>query len=838
MTNGYSAELGRSSSGVVSVSLKSGTNNFHGVAYEFLRNEALDAKNYFALTKAPYKRNQYGAAIGGPVLHNKLFFFGDFEIARIRQTSTIVSTLPSASQRSGLFGQPLTDPVTGAAFGVQIPASRIDPVALKALSYLPSPQTSAATNNYVYASPLNQDPRRWDFRVDDIISERQNVYFRYSSQTEDTGVVSPLAPDAHGNYFAGAGASYETGADTTKSQSFVLVHNAVWSPTVISSVHAGWNNLSWSNYFPNQKLTSLGIPGVNQTNPGFSELAVTGYLPLGVTNVPNNDGSQDRQLSGDVTWTKGAHSIKFGVQAYWLQTNFFSSQRSSGIFNFNGEYTGNPFGDFLLGDASSASVSKWAYLRLRAPYTHFFGQDDWKLSRHLTVNVGLRYELSPPAVEKQNKIANFDLDTTPGIPQLMLAGQQGSDWSSRALQGVDYHQFAPRFGFAYSLPDEKTVVRGGYGIFYSNLITLGGMQSLEINPPNHVRVSESADPAKPSIFLSQGFSPTALSVANARNVTLVSYDRSSLPPIAQEYNFNIQRELPGSVVLEVGYYGNKFEHMWRQIDGNPAPPGPGNINSRRLYRSTAVPETPYSISLADVVRIQKDGYSRYDALQAKAEKRYGKGLTFVASYAYSKTMALGDTPGVQNPANWASERAVSAQDMTQHFVGSAVYDLPFGRGRTWGGQWNPGVNGILGGWSFSPIVTVDTGTPLNLTVNGDPLNSGQTDRPNVLGDWHRANPTVQEWFNTSAFQPNAKYQFGNTGRNVLRGPGLFNLDLAAHKTFRLTESASVQLRLESFNTTNTPALGAPNTQVGDPSFGQISSAGAPRDNQIALKILF
>ena len=366
------------------------------------------------------------------------------------------------------------------------------------------------------------------------------------------------------------------------------------------------------------------------------------------------------------------------------------------------------------------------------------------------------------------------------------------------------------------------------------------MQSMEINPPNHLRVNLTTSPTNPTLFLNQGFPAGALSPADAKNVELVSYDTNGVWPMSQQWNFNIQRELPGGILFEIGYYGNKLDHMWWQIDGNPAAPVPGNVNANRRYTSVLVPGTTDTISLADVVRIAKDGYSRYNALQAKVEKRYSKGLTFIAAYSYSKTIGLGDTTGVQNPLDWDADRSVASQDMTQHFVGSAVYELPFGRGRQFGANWNRYVNGALGGWSIGPIVTVDTGLPLNLTVNGNPSNSGPygADRPNVVGSWQLANPTVQEWFNTAAFVKNAPYTYGDAGRNILRGPGLFNLDLAAHKQFRISERFTAQLRLESFNATNTPALGAPNTTVGSPQFGQISSAGTPRDNQIGLKLLF
>jgi hypothetical protein len=852
VTNGYSAEYGRSSSGVVSVALKSGSNQFHGVAYEFLRNQDVDAKNLFAATIPPYKRNQFGATLGGPVIRNKTFFFADFELGRIITSTAVVSTVPTLAERQGIFPGAIYDPssydsATGTRTlfpGNTVPLSSWDPVSTKLLGYTPLPTTRTATNNYFYNAPANQSPSKWDFRIDQILSDKQNLYFRFSSQDQSNATTANIPP-INGNYVTGSGAQTDNG------KSFVLVHNAVWSANLVSSIRIGWNYLFWNDAFPNQSLTSVGIPGVNANYPGFSSIGLTNYLGLGVTNVPNQDGSQDRQLSGDLTRVKGAHSVKFGVQAYWLQTNFLSSQQSSGIFNFNGQYTrnsstlanGNPFADFLLGDSSSESLSNFAYLQFRTPWTHFYVQDDWKISRRLTFNIGLRYEISLPAVEKNNKIANFDLDTTPGSPQLVLAGSQGSSWADRALQGTDYHQFAPRFGFAYSLPDNKTVLRGGYGIFYSNILTEGGMQSMEINPPNHLRVNLSTNPNVPSLLLSEGFAPNTLSTSNATNVELVSYDRNGVPPMAQEWNFDIQRQLPGGILVEIGYYGNKFDHAWWQLDGNAPPPEPGNVNTNRPFQSTLVPGEG-TITLADVLRIARDGYSRYNALQAKVEKRYTKGLTFLASYSYSKTMGLGDTNGVQNPLDWNADRAVSNQDMTQHVVASTVYALPFGAGKTYGSHWNRFANALLGGWSVGPIVTVDTGMPLNLTVQGDPSNTGQqsitgnNDRPNVVGDWRLNNPTVQEWFNTAAFVPNAKYTFGDAGRNILRGPGLVNLDVAAHKSFRITERVSAQLRLESFNATNTPALGAPNVTVGSPQFGQITTAGAPRDNQVGLKVLF
>jgi Carboxypeptidase regulatory-like domain/TonB dependent receptor len=836
VTNGYSAEFGRSSSGVVSVAIKSGSNDLHGSAFEFIRNDVVDAKNLFATYKPPYKRNQFGASAGGPIIHDRTFIFGDFEATYIREYTTTLSTLPTAAERDGIFPSQITDPYTASPYpGNQIPLSTIDPIALKVLSFLPLPQTSAGTSNYNYQSPSNEDNHRWDLRIDQMIDDKQNMFFRFSDQVMDTVVSSPLPPD-DGEYYAGGG------AQATDSKSFILGYNRIWTPSVVMSIRAGWNDLAWTNYYPSQTLTGIGIPGALNVNPGFSEMAITGYPSLGVSNVPNADASEDRQLSGDVTWSKGRHDFKFGVQQYWLQTNFLSSQLSSGVFDFDGQYTGNAFADFLLGAAYQESISNYSYLALRSPWTDFFAQDDWRVTPQLTLNIGLRYEFDPPSVQKNNTISNFDLDSNPGHPVLVPAGSQGSSIAERALQNVNYNQWAPRLGVAYSL-DSKTVIRAGFGTFYSNLITEGGMQSMEINPPWNVRsVFTTNKKVAPTLILSQGFPADALSLANASNVELVSYDRKALTPTDYQWNFNLQRQLPGGVLVEVGYYGNKLDHMWWQLDGNPAPPEPGNINSNRLYTSTVVPGTGDAISLANVVRIQKDGWSAYNSLQAKIEKRYTNGLTFIASYAYSKTLALGDTAGVQDQQDWMADKAVSSLDMRQHFVGSAVYQLPFGRGRQFGSHWGRVTDAALGGWSFAPIFTVSSGMPLNITVNGNPSNTGSgVDRPNVVGNWQLSNPTIGEWFNTAAFVANAPYTYGDAGRNIVRGPGLVNLDLALHKSFRISERVSAQLRIESFNATNTPALGAPNTVLGNPLFGQITATAtgtSSRDNQLGLKVVF
>jgi hypothetical protein len=687
--------------------------------------------------------------------------------------------------------------------------------------------------------------------VDEGLTAKQSLFERYSSQQSRGGIAASLPP-LNGQYYAG------DGANTVDSQALVIGYNTSLSPTILGSARASWNRLYWDNFFPNQSLTSVGVPGVETVYPGFSEILISNFVTLGVSNVPNIDASENRELAADLTWTRGSHTLKFGGQEFWLQTNFNSSQKSSGIFSFNGQYTSQKaksstspdqdFADFLLGAASKEQNSSIAILNFRTPYTHLFVQDDWKASRTLTVNAGLRYEISPLPVDKFNGIANLDLDSDPGTPQLIRAGEFGGSINQRALQNVSYTGLAPRAGFAYSPENSKTVLRGGIGIFYANLITLGGMQSLEINPPASLpRVTISPNPITPSYYLRNGFPPGTLSFANGKNVQLASYERHAKVPTDLQWNLNIQRQLPFGIVAEVGYYANKLDHSWWQIDGNPAPPTPtsalpaSGVNANRRFQNVSIPVAGNpTISLADIVRIKKAGWSQYNALQVKAEKRYKNGLTFLASYAYSKSLGIGDTAGIQDQTNIAAEKAVTNTDQRHRFVGSAVYALPFGRGKEFGSTRNRWRDRAFGGWSVSPILTLSSGTPLNLVEAANPSNTGgSADRPNLIGNWRLPNPSIIQWFNTSAFTPQPSGSYGSASRNLVIAPGTVNLDAAIHKTLVFNERLKAQLRLESFNATNTPHFGSPGLDVGSPnSFGIISTAGNPRQNQLAIKFLF
>ncbi len=880
VTNGYSAEYGRSSSGVVSVSIKSGTNKLHGSGYGFFRNDAFDSTPFFA-GKTPYNRTDFGASIGGPILKDKLFGFGDFELLRLTKSATSHDTLPTAAEQAGCFPGPVYDPqtynggtrqafpqvttstatATCAVDSYEIPQNRLDPVALQLLKNIPV-VTTGGTQNYTYVAPANQSPHQFDFRIDGNLPQQQTVFFRWSLQNQTYPATITL-PAVNGVYYTSAQPTNDYG------HAFVFGHNRIWSAKLISSVRLGWNYLNSVASSPSSpNLNSqIGFKGADTAIPGgLVSSSISGFTTLGGGGKGNVTSTETRQVSGDVTWSLGSHTLKFGVQQFWLQTNFVSAQQSEGTLSFTGNYTRQnssvtaaqygPFADFLLGIPASGNLSNVEIVTDRQPLTHFFVTDDWRLSRRLTVNAGLRWELNRPLLDKFDQLANDNLELT-GSPVLVLAGAAGRSRASRSTIGQDYLQLAPRVGLAYSLPGDKMVFRGAYGIFYSNAQQPGGMQSLQINPPYHLQIALSNSPTatNPTFTFQNGFPSGILSLSNASNVLTVSDDTNGRWPRAKEWNVNVQRELPGNILLEVGYARNSLSGAWMQYDANQAPAEAGTTNNNRPFRTLTITGTPYTISLADILRIGKIGYSNYNALQAKLEKRYTRGLSLLASYGYSKTIALGENQsgGVQDLRNIQADRAASSQDIRHHITGTAVYDLPFGRGRKFGNNWNRFENSALGGWSIDPIVTLSTGLPFNLGVNGNPSNSGQgsldgnNDRPNLVGNFKAAvnsvtqqpTHTKAQWFNTAAFAPNAPYTFGNAGRNILRAAGTVNLDVALHKKFDITERVSAQLRLEAFNAANHDVLAAPNASVGSSLFGQITAASnASRELQLGVKVLF
>jgi len=864
-TNSYSAEYGRAMGAVVNVTTKSGTNEIHGTAFEFLRNEKLDAKNFFDdpnKPKPPFKRNQYGFSLGGPVYipkvfdgRNKAFFFGDYEGTRVRESTTTTSTIPTLKMREGDFselfaekGKAIIDPLTGQPFPNHIiPADRIDPLAKTLINLYPTPQKPGVSSNFLYNAPRKRDVDKWDARADVNIRSQDNVYWRLSHQLLSNPVALSLPPPAYGGGYDWMTEGYNTGAGW----------NHIWTPNLIMSIRGVWNMALFKRDNPAQTGGELlnekyGIKGGNNSLPGsFSVMSISGYRNVGIGAYnPVDRDSQNRQLTGDLTWTHGKHTVKTGANVLRSQNNIFNIRHEMGTWSFNSRYTKDGMADFLLGMASQWRWESRLQVQLRMWNVGAYIQDDWKITPKLTLNLGARYEVVLPFVDKYDRMGIFDDWTDPNNPRLIYAGAEGSDRYNRAMIATDKNNIMPRVGFAYKLTD-KTVIRSGYGIFYGMMEPYGDGLFLIGNPPNAYGVTRGSSAKTPAAILRDGPPAGSTELEKATGMSFIAYERHPSQFYAQQWNFNIQRELGRDWMFEIGYSGSKSTHLVRRYDDNFSPPGPGGINEKRRYHSIELPGTGIVTSpLGMVVGYHHDGNSNYNALVSKLEKRFSQGFTLLLSYAYSKTIgdvcgasAMGNTSGCgfQDVRYLHLERSVDNQDVPHRFVTSTIYDLPFGRGRSWGANWSGPVNAVLGGWSVGTILTVANGRPYNVTVSGNPANTGShgiVNRPNVLGDPYDFNRTLEEDFNTAVFEPNEQYHIGNAGRNIMRQRGFFNWDFSAMKNFQLQERLRLQFRFEAFHFSNTPRFGQAGNQLGTNNFGRITGAGTPRNLQFGLKLIW
>lgn len=898
ITNGFSAEYGKSSSGIVSLAIKSGTNELHGTGFYFFRDEVLDARYSFlpeTAEKPQFGQAQYGFAVGGPIKRNKAFLFGDVEWTDIRQTATQVSHIPTAAMRQGNFSSDISrqlyDPLTWDGTQRQpfennrIPESRFDAISDIVRDWYPDPDAPGIRRNYTFLTPRNQDNYKWDLRFDQNVSEVDNLFARWSSQQQFRGNVPRLPATQFGSMTPGGNS-----VDVT-SNNVAIGWNRIWSPTLISNIRLGWNYIDTDveihDDIDGNVNTQMSLPGFSETLRGFAIVSIANYQNLGNSNwAPNLIQSQTRQVSADNTWTKGNHAIKFGAQLFFMQSFIDNPQRALGQVNFGrvftaqsqGHNSGDPFADFLLGTAAGLQGSNTVYMNMRALYPHFYVQDDWKVTEKLTVNLGLRYEYNPPMWETRDGIGVFDRGGERGSQGFIrLANQDGN---SRTITVPDRLNFGPRLGIAYKL-NEKTVFRMAYGIFYGTFTNTGGGEYKETQPPFHFKVGLSSDPREPEFQFVDGLPPNSTVAANARDVEMSTWDITPDWPMAQNWNFNVQFSLPGDALWEIGYFGNKMNHMLGRWDDNVPRPGEdvrdpatgilhshrGAVNPRRPWRYVFVPagrrgdiEFPGNapgefLTLGRSNTHSNSFNSLYHGLQTKIEKRYSKGMTYIASYSWSHAIGdwraipgSGGAPGenarlVLDVLDLSRERGPTPQDMRHRFVGSIVYELPFGTGKRFGNGWNKALDAVAGGWSIGSIVTVTTGTPATPGVQGRPSNINDInggDRPDVVSGVPTTldNPDRDGWWNEAALAVPAPYTFGDSGKGILRLPGRSNWDFSAYKQFRFGEKYSAQFRAEAFNFTNAVNLGTPNTTVGNPNFGTVTTAALARVMQIGIKFIF
>lgn len=864
-TNAYAAEFGRGMGGVVNLTIKSGSNDLHGTAFEFLRNEKLDAKNFFdpaSRPKPPFKRNQYGFSIGGPVIlpkvwngRNRTFFFGDYEGTRIRETGTIVSNIPTAAMRTGDFGELLSvrnvrinDPTTGQPFANNvIPAARQDAVARKLMQLYPAPQNANLAANFTNLSPRIQDVDKWDVRIDQNVTSKDQAFWRLSKH--DTSL--PDTPSLPAPAFGGGNLDYITEGYNTGAGL-----NHIFTPNLIMTIRGGWNFALFKRNNPAAALgrnfnQEFGIPGASEFNDGaFSQMSITGYRALGIGGFnPVDRDSQNRQLAGDLSWVKGRHNVKTGVSFIRSQNAVLNSRNVQGNYTFDSRYTRDGAADFLLGLASGWTWQSNVNVQMRTYNLATYVQDDWKVSDRLTLNAGLRYEVSPPWIERYDKMGIFDIDTAPGQANLVYARSGGSRYD-RALITTDTNNFMPRLGVVYKLT-EKTVVRSGYGMFFAYMENMGDNEHLIGNPPFAFGVTLAGSNTAPAVTLQQGPPAGATEISRATGLQFSSFERNPKLSVAHQWNFDIQREFGADWLAEIGYSGSRGLHLVRQYEANFSPAGPGNVNAKRIYQRLPIPGTNVVASpLGNTYSHRNDGNSIYHAMIAKLEKRFSAGFTVLTSYTFSKnigdtcgTAVQGNTSGCgyQNILDLSPERSVDNQDIPHRFVTSALYDLPVGKGRKLLTGAHPVVETVLGGWTIGSILTMASNVPLNVTTQGNPANSSGVavvNRPDVVGDAYSGERTLQRDFNTAAFVPNRQFQYGNAGRNLLRQRAHFNWDFSALKNFQLVERLRLQFRFEAFTFSNTPRFAAPGAVVGTANFGVITGAATPRNLQFGLKLIW
>jgi len=853
-TNAYSAEFGNNMGGVVNVTLKSGANQFHGTLFEFLRNEKFDAKNFFDQPGAsipPYKQNQFGGALGGPILRNRTFFFADYEGRRQRVSGTVLSTVPTDAERRGDFSASfrganpvhIYDPFSYNAAtntrqpfpGDVIPAAHLDPVGSAAAALYPLPSRAGIVNNFLFnpVDPLTED--KFDVRVDHNFGPNDTVFVRVSYQWSDWLQAQNLPPPAFGG---GA-----TALDNS-SRSYAVSHTHIFSPTTFNTLRLGYNQLLTDRLSPvaTNLNKQIGLEGLPFDLAGLASFSVSGFRGLGtMTGNPNRTDSQVRQLKDDLSWMHGRHNAKFGLSLTWPQSPQIHYYQANGVFTMNGNFTrqtsnnrdGFSMADLLLGIPFQSQISNRAQSALRRRLYHGYAQDEFKANDRLTVTLGLRYEFLGPWIDKYNHLANFDIDTDPARPRLLLAKDGGL--KDRSTLKVDYLNFAPRFGLAWRLGD-RTVVRSGYGIYYGGVEHIGD-RYLHAGPPFFFQSSFFTDSIRPTILLRDGYPPGA-TTANVTNLQTISEDRNNITAYSQQWNFTVQRQLRSDLTIDLSYIGTKGNHLLRRIDTNAPPPGPGDINSRRPATRLEVPGLPYVVTpLADTFRREWTANSIYHGLQIKFEKRVSAGLSFLGAYMWSKAIDdLIDNP--PDPRNLRLERGLSDNHFPHRFVLSHNYDLPFGRGRRFLSGASRLAELTLGGWAIAGITTLSSGDRVNVSVQGNPSNAGQTDRPNMIRDAKlpRSQRTLGRWFDTGAFVRQPNFTFGNAPRNAVESPGLVNFDFAVYKQFEPVEKVSLQVRAEAFNALNTPHFGNPGNQLGTSSFGVISGAGAGRTLQFGLKL--
>jgi hypothetical protein len=842
----YSAAFGGRGGAQINVITKSGTNAFHGSAFEFIRNDNLDARNFFDQKRAEFKRNQYGGSIGGPIQKDRTFFFFSYEGTNERKGTTRTGTVPTVLEKAGDFSQSgitIYDPNTlDTATGRrqpfpnnQIPAGRLSSIGRAIAVLYPDPNLPGTSRNFISSPIRRRDVHQFTTRIDYKLSNSDDLSGRYS--VDDDKRYDTFEPFTRRTNVPGFG------TDTlNRGQLASISWIRLFSPRSLNEFRIGFNRFRNGIFSENRRLNYVQQLGITPYAPipdisfGYPAFTIVGYDNLGeAANQPQNRRNNTYQLVDTWSYTFGEHSFKAGFAATKFQANTLFDSNTRGSMTFDRVYTasaatnpagGNALADLLLGLPFRTSVQVGEPLRYRfnANVGAFF-QDDWKLSDRLTLNLGMRYEVNSPITEKYNRVSWFD----ESLGRMVVPLQEPS--APKRPFDFDKNNFAPRVGFALRpFRDASTVVRGGYGVYFDmklqNIVS-GFVQ----NPPFRTSYDFFGNRDIANLTLANPF-PRASGSEPAPSPSAVNRDYPD--SYVQQWSFNIQRELTTSVVLDVGYVGTKGSKLSRFRDINQPTPANGPVASRRPLPAFG------SITLREA-----SGNSIYNAFQLRVEKRVTMGLTLQTSYTFSKSIddssSWGELP--QDSRNLRGERGLSSYDSHNRLSVSSVYDLPWGSGRHFLSDLSGVAATLLSGWQVNGFYSVQTGRPLTVSIGSDRSNTGigGRNRPDRIGNpiLPRSQRTPDRWFDAGAFAIQPQFTYGNAGRNTLLGPGINNLDFSVLKNTRVREGKNLQFRMEIFNLANHPNFDNPNTQFDSSQFGTIFSAeGTERQIQFALKYIF
>jgi hypothetical protein len=837
ITNGVGADFKRGSA-AISVVTRGGTNEFHGSLWDYFRNDDLNARSFFAANVSKLRYNQFGGAGGGPIKRNKVFFFGSYQ--GFRNPSDVLSSSafpPTAAQRAGDFsassGKKPVDPLTKLPFpNAMIPQSRMDPIALKLLARVPVPNRS--NGQYIVQDSISTNDKMFMGRVDYDFTTSDRTSFRYFYDNPASQNPFPNGGNVDG---------YASSVPTNTSQNWNLTHIHTFTPNLILNFRASVTRFVYveSNNV-RDTLASLGSKFIVAGGPGsLPYLSVTGGFVAGAAREGARISDTD-EMSGDLGWFKGKHELRFGSDVQKMRFFFGNADRSNGEFYFDGSVTGNSVADFLIGQPVSMWEQSYKNNDTRNWAPGFYAQDRWRVTPRLTLTLGLRWDI----FMDWRMINQGAFSLVPGAHSTYIPRAPTGilyDHDSNYPYRTTWVNPSPRLGFAYDLfGNGKTSIRGGYGISYDPLIGQLANQAaqpfgFDLNTTNVGPISDpyrrlSSVPFNQPIDLNNPTFSLPISMAG-------SFIGKVVTPYAQNLNLTVEQEVAPQTMVQASYVGTLTRHEANERQQNPAVYIPGhsttlNTDQRRVYAPT----------FGDITGWATDGNASYHALQLRATRNFHRGLTVDFAYSFAKAIdesSRGDAANnwsLQNPFDRRSNRGLGDYQVGRRLVGSWVWELPWFRQKTF-------LSKIVGGWRLSGIASIQDGMPFTVTSGKDNSLTGvNADRPNVLGNAALSTdrPKAQvlaAYFDTSKFVPNLPGQYGNLGRNTFIGPGLANIDLSLGKRFAITERQHLEFRCDAFNAFNRANFSNPNSNLSSAqSFAQITSAGAGRNLQLALRYEF